>query len=109
MGYMRHHAIIVSSWDAKPLADAHQRAVPLFRPGQVSAISPEMVNGIQSFAVFSDGSKEGWAESAAGDSARDALVEILDDGSTSVRWVEVQYADDDRETKIVRDSGARVD
>ena len=56
-----------------------------------------------------DGSKEGWRESEAGDSTRAAFVKWLrsrcyDDGSSSYGWVEVQYADDEGETKIVSDS-----
>ena len=70
MGYMRHHAILVTSWDAKLLASAHAQAVKMF--AYVSPISPAFVNGYQSFFIPPDGSKEGWPESDAG--ARSSLV-----------------------------------
>ena len=58
--------------------------------------------------IATDGSKEGWPESCTGDQQRDLFVQWCNDqrwsdGSSSLRWVEVQYGDDDGITKIVRD------
>ena len=70
------------------------------------------VNNYRSFAIVPDGSKEGWPESDEGDEGRDRFIEWLDtqrydDGSPRQRWVEVQFGDDDEETKVCRDSDHR--
>ena len=108
MGYIRHNAIIVTTGYAdKELAAAHTYAVEL--GCSVSPISESVTNGVQSFAVFPDGSKERWQESTEGDERREALIRHLratayDDGSSPLDWVEVQYGDDNGQTLVIRDS-----
>lgn len=107
MGYMRHHAIVVTSYDEKQIAQAHSKASSL--GCNPSEIKEAKVNGYGSFFVPPDGSKEGWTESDDGDDRRTAFVDWLDaqrfeDGSTSLDWVEVQYGDDNRHTAIIRHS-----
>lgn len=106
MGYMRHHAIVVTCCSAR-IEEAHDKAFRLC--DSVSPIVSSVVNGYRSFLVATDGSKEGWDESAIGDAARAAFVSWLrsqahSDGSNPFDWVEVQYGDDERETKIVASS-----
>jgi hypothetical protein len=110
MGYMRHHAIVVSSWKAELLDQAHALAVSLGM--SVTNITDEVTNGYRSFLVAPDGSKEGWDESNQGDDRRVELVgwmdeQRYDDSSTSIDWVVVQFADDDMESRIVLDSDQR--
>ena len=103
MGYMRHHAIVVTSWNKPLLARARVQARSLF-----SAVSPMIespVNGYHSFFVPPDGSKEGWEESKRGDRQRREFVRWLDgerheDDSSSLDWIEIQYGDEDGESKI---------
>lgn len=107
MGYMRHHAIVVTSWDEKLANKAHKKAVKLFPI--VSEITKTAINGYRSFLVPPDGSKEGWEDSDRGDAARKKFNEYLEslryeDGSTSIAWIEVQFADDNNETLIVSHS-----
>lgn len=111
MGYIRHHAILVTGADYPQaqewLQAAHRLAIAA--GCDVSPISRPTMNGYQSFTVFPDGSKEGWIESDAGDARRHAFLEWMDkarheDGSTGVKWVEVQYGDDEGVTRIVRHS-----
>ncbi len=107
MGYERHHAIVVSSWDDKRTDKARRKAKQI--GCKVSNVVMSDINGYTSFLIAPDGSKEGWDESEVGDDRRDYFVSWLDtqrhsDGSSSFNWVEVQYGDDDRETKIVRHS-----
>lgn len=69
------------------------------------------LNGWWTFAVFPDGSKEGWPDSGHGDKARSQFMEWLEsqrhgDGSSPYDWVEVQYGDDEGETLVTRDSDA---
>jgi hypothetical protein len=110
MGYMRHHAIVVTGFDGKHVRRARDQAVRLDMC--VSDISSSPVNGYSSFCVFPDGSKEGWTDSHEGDARRDLLVEWMksrfDEGYLD--WAEVQYGDDDYDTRVVRHSDeGRVD
>lgn len=109
MGYMCHHAIIVTSWEPERIERAREVALDTFPHSMVSSLSGKMMNYVHSFAIFPDGSKEGWEESNLGDSRRVTFIEWLDgqrheDGSSKLDWVEVQFADDDGETKTTRDS-----
>jgi hypothetical protein len=104
MGYMRHHAIVVTSWKDDVLEAAHVRALEIFK--HVAPVTPAVINGYRTFLVAPDGSKEGWDESDAGDIARGQFIDWLNaqrygDGSSYLQWVEVQFGDDNRETRIV--------
>lgn len=106
MGYERHHAIVVSARTAGQIDAAHAEALRVF-DDRVSGIMASPVNGVRSFFIPPDGSKEGWPESETGDQQREEFVAWLDaqrygDGSSPYKWVEVQYGDDDRETKVCR-------
>jgi hypothetical protein len=68
-----------------------------------------VINGYWSFAVFPDGSKEGWEASTEGDTGRAAFIAWLDaqrysDGSSPFNWVEVQYGDDEEITEVTAHS-----
>lgn len=107
MGYMRHNAIVVTSYQHELLEQAHAVAVGLGM--SVSVITSEVTNGYRSFLVAPDGSKEGWYQSDIGDEQRAKLAAWLtgqayEDGSTPIEWVEVQFADDYLESAVVRDS-----
>ena len=109
MGYMRHHAIIVTSERTPPIVNAVVKAVEIFGPALVTPLTVAVINNSRSFMVAPDGSKEGWPESDQGDSQRDRFIQYLrstyhDDGSSSLDWVEVQFGDDDKESKVVRSS-----
>lgn len=111
MGYIVHHAIIVTDrgygdW----IEQAHTAARRLFGP-LVTDIVPSIVNGNRSFAVVPDGSKEGWVESDDHDGARTLFrrwLHALEDGdhSSPLSWVEVQYGDDDGDSHVIDDSDA---
>jgi hypothetical protein len=109
MGYIKHNAIVITSWDGKLLAQAVAKAKEL--GATVLGPSHGETNGYASALVCPDGSKEGWEESSAGDARRDALVKWLEstpyeDGSGYLHWVEVRYGGDDPEdAEIVRHYG----
>lgn len=100
MSYLCHHAIIVTgSLDAGPfLLQAHAKAMRLFT-SHVSPLVHSTVNGIASFFVAPDGSKEGWNMSDEGDRQRAEFVRYLrdeqvdEDGYPRFPWAEVQYGD----------------
>jgi len=105
MGYVRHHAIVVTSSREQDITGGIAKATEL---GLVASVqSPRTVNGYRSFLVCPDGSKEGWAESDEGDVAREAFIAWLraqryDDGSSNIEWVEVSYGSDDKSARIER-------
>ncbi len=112
MGYMRHHAIIVTGSDypaaLASIEEAHLRAMGLFGP-RCTPLVQTSINGYLSFFIAPDGSKEGWPDSAKGDENRAELITWMDtqryqDGSSVLYWAEVQYGDDAKETKIVSHS-----
>lgn len=112
MGYVRHNAIIVSSWDRKALARAHGKAKEIFDVCPVSPKTREVVNGYSSFFIAPDGSKEGWASSNKGDQERDEFISYLkeqeyDDGSNRLGWVLIQFSGDELDTKVVDSSDHR--
>ena len=98
MGHILRHTVIVTSWSGDELAKAHTKAQEL---GVLTTpIIASTVNGYAHFVVLPDGSKEGWALSAAGDERRAALLEHLrsaayEDGSSCLEWFEVSYGSDD--------------
>lgn len=111
MGYMRHHAIVVTSWNDKTVIDAHKVAVEIFP--WVSPISPEGINGHVSFLIPPDGSKEGWPSSDEGDERRTKFIkwvdaQAYDDGSNSIDYVEVFYGDDERQVGVERASNSEM-
>ena len=116
MGYMCHHAIVVTSWNEKAIQLAHQKATEIFsKPnmfGKFVMISPIIAsptNGYSSFFIPPDGSKEGWDESYKGDSNRDEFVDWLnsqryEDSSSPFSWAEIQYGDEDGDNRITRNN-----
>lgn len=105
MGYIRHHAIIVTSFDSEKISKAHSKAIELFGES-VSAIVPSPINRYTSFFVGPDGSKEGWADSEIGDNKRKEFFDYIqmnayDDGSNALDYAEIFYGDDEGEAGIV--------
>jgi hypothetical protein len=108
---MNHHTIIVCGIDYRginmgnPINKAREIAISIFP--YVSPLSPETMNGYQSFFIPPDGSKEDWDESEVGDDQRDKFIEQLklmeyEDGSSPICWVEVQFGDDNNISSIIR-------
>lgn len=114
MGYIRHHAIIVTCCDHLKLLTKIRDSIRHNESDRVpvSDIMNSPINGYASFTIYPDGSKEGWETSTNGDLARKGIINLLDkfrfcDGSSFLSWVEVQYGDGDRKTKIISHSDQR--
>lgn len=107
MGYMRHHAICVTSCLPTAIKEAHQWAMESFKVCAVTEITPVAVNGYQSFFIAPDGSKEGWEDSDVGNQERKDFEDYVSTflvkkfGYCPLVWIEVQYGDDNGETKII--------
>lgn len=106
MGYRRHHAIIVTTYNYTLAHSAYVAAESIFG-AVLSALLDSRVNEYYTFIVPPDGSGEDFDESDAGDDRRDQFIEWLDaqrfeDGSSPYTWVEVQYGDDEDENIVTR-------
>lgn len=107
MGYMRHHAILVTSENMKLLRQAKKIASLCFEESMISNYTGAAINGFRSFFVAPDGSKEGWDESNYFDRRRQKFCKRIDelayeDGSNSVSYAEVMFGDDEGEASVVR-------
>jgi hypothetical protein len=103
MGYIRHDAIVVTSWNDEAIEAAAAKALDL----RLDALGPSgpTTNGYRSMLVCPDGSNEGWPESEAGESRRMVFIEWLnsqryEDGSTPLSWVALSYGSDDEGAEI---------
>jgi ABC-type sugar transport system substrate-binding protein len=109
MGYMRHDAIVVTSWDAKYLTAGIEKAAELGLP--VSGVVKGTTNGYVSFLIAPDGSKEGWAESDRGDEAREKWMDWADDAykkGVYLQWVHVSFAGDEyMDTAVKRQASSK--
>lgn len=103
MGYMRHNAIVVTSWDETRLTEAHGLARGIFADGMVSDVLPPVTNNYRSFLIAPDGSKEGWEESERGTVAREQFKKAMKRQRYAgyIDWAEIQYGDDEREAKLI--------
>lgn len=123
MGYMRHHMIVVTSCDDLQIQEAHAKAMEIFSWANmglvnqgivgVTPIFTSPVNHYHTFFVPPDGSKEGWSDSEDGDTGRALFVEWLnaqryEDGSTCLKWAEVQYGDEEQDNRVLRHDGEVV-
>ena len=107
MGYMRHHAIIVTSWKEELIELAKATADECFP--WVSSISPDGVNGYRSFFIPPDGSKEGWDKSDLGDAVRKTFLDWVDkqaheDGSNPLECIEIAFGRDGPAPAVTRTS-----
>lgn len=103
MGYMRHDAIVVTSWDSEAIEEAATKARELGL--EVLGPSPASINNTRTMLVCPDGSKEGWDDSNAFDAKREAYVEYLNsvrygDNSSCLSWVALAYGPDDCAAEI---------
>ena len=69
MGWIVHHAIVVTG-NATDCAAAHAEAERIFGPAGVTPILTAPVNGLCSFLIGPDGSKENWPDSKKGNTRR---------------------------------------
>lgn len=112
MGWIRHHGIVVTSWNDESIEKAHATASGMFTA--VTPIVESKINGYRTFLVAPDGSKEGWADSELGDAQRDAFIKWMDaqayeDGSNSLSWLEYEHDVDGVSARIPRFQGMERD
>lgn len=108
MGYMRHHALLVTTWSKDRMTDL----VTFLLEEKIGHLGPHVtkVNDYHTVVIPPDGSKEGWDESDAGEEERQMVVAKIktfthDDGSNPFAWVLVRYGDDGGNDLIEDGSG----
>ena len=96
MGYIRHDAIIVTSWNDEHLEAAKGKAEEL-RLTVTSSVTT--INNTGSFLIASDGSKEGWSKHDDANLARHAWMKWVRDNQDIlyIDWAHVSYGGDDPE------------
>jgi len=104
MGYIRHDAIVVTTWQREDLTKAYQKAEELGLP--ISRIVESPLNGYASFLIAPDGSKEEWKDSEKGEEARQAWKEwARKEGGLFIDWVHVNYGGDEPDHLSIVDYG----
>lgn len=118
MGYIRHHAVIVTGRlphtdeEKTNLLKAHEKAKEIFDEGApdylksdkslVSDIVEGTTNYYGSFFIAPDGSKEFWDTSDSFDKCREEFIEFL--GSLYLSWAEISFGDEAGKAKILNES-----
>lgn len=103
MGYMVHHAIIVTAWDEKHIKEAHAMAVNKFAH-LVTNVVEARANNYYTFLIGPDGSKLGWSISDDHDELRDEYVQWMraaTDKGVYLEWALIQYGDDGRDDRLI--------
>ena len=119
MGTIRHHAIVVTSYNKDSLAEARAQADTLFGSAQanaltgrhlasISEITKATANSYGSFLIAPDGSNEWWDHSDLADAARREYITYLNgtrNGDPSLSgdlgWVEAQYGGPNNDDMIL--------
>lgn len=100
MGYINHHAIIVTAWGTKYIEPAHKRAKEIFGDS-CSEIVPSQINGYVSFFIAPDGSKEGWSDSNSGDIRREEFKDFVRNSGGFLDAVLIYYGGDEPDLKDI--------
>ncbi len=98
MGIMNHNAVIATTWSAEVAERLDEWIACIPDDSSPFTKSPVVMNGIRTFVLWPDGSKEGWEESKGGDELRAALIDRLgeddyEDGSSPWCWIEVGFGE----------------
>lgn len=105
MGYQRHHTIVVTTINLF-IKEVHQKAKEIFGT-ECSEIVSSGLNGVYSFFIAPDGSKENRQESENGDKRRSLFIEWInaqadeEDGSNCISFFEVFYGDEEGNCEII--------
>lgn len=104
MGYIKHHAIAITSFHEELLKKAHNKAKQIF-DDTVTEIIKSKMNRYYSFFISPDGSKEGWDDSELGNKRRKTFLnwcqkQAYEDGSNALSYAELFYGEDNGYAEI---------
>lgn len=106
MGYIAHHAIVVTSGSTERIAAARSKAIELGLEATNTVVS--RTNGYVSFCITPDGSKEGWDASANAEEARAAWIEWVRGQHISyISWALIRFGGDDPQYACLEDHNGR--
>lgn len=98
MGYIRHNAIIATTWQAQAVEGLVEYARSI---GAEALVGGEVTNGYATACITPDGSKEGWQTSAEGDKRRAKIKRwMAEHDDFYFEWCEVAYGSDDGNAEI---------
>lgn len=101
MGYIRHHAMIITDCDLERIRDIHRFATLCsLNP---TSIMDSTVNGYRTFFIPPDGSKEGWEPSNEGDEERKRFKQFIRKRHPYCDWTEISYGGDDGHSQVEDD------
>lgn len=99
MGIIHHHAVVATVNIQENIVKVNDWIFSL-PPEKCKRFcdAPAPMNGYHTFVLTPDGSKEGCAESDAGDQLRAEFISFLEsfayeDGSSNVSWIEVGFGE----------------
>ena len=98
MGIKNNNSVIATTWNKDEVARIKQWVGDLMEMKSLFLFGGEEINGETTVVMVPGGSKEGWAESNAGDELRSRFIEELekanyDDGSNPWEFVEVGFGE----------------
>jgi hypothetical protein len=108
MGYIKHNAIVCTTWKQEDAVEAQRMAKKLFAEYEegseklVSELVEYIVNDGYSFFIAPDGSKEGWETSNNCDKAREKFLDWLHKADNYCDYIEVRFGGDDDHNTIER-------
>ena len=103
MGYIRHKAIIITSYNKAAIDDVAKKALSL---GLQITVSDESIeNGFYTMTVCPSGRKSGWETTEWHNKAQKQFIGYLNafrnsDNSSCLEWVAISYGNDDYSAKI---------
>lgn len=101
MGYVKHNAIVATTWQAEAADALVQLATGI---GAEAVRGKERTNGYVTVCITPDGSKEGWQGSDDGDCQRNRIRAWLRGAGEHgfwFEWCEVAFGHDDAAASIV--------
>ena len=108
MGYIKHDAIICTTWKKEDADEAQKKAIEILEKNKegsgslVSEMVEYIINGGYSFFIAPDGSKEGWDDSNVCDNARKDFLDWLSKSENYCDYIEVRFGGDDEHEGITR-------
>lgn len=79
MGYTKHDALLITTWDSRvgEIIDAFRGGLEKDMASLIQGPLPGVANGVFTFVVVPDGSKQGWPTSHNTRALRRALLTVL--------------------------------
>jgi len=104
MGYIRHHALVITAWQKAIAEEIHSTAIEIFGEELSQLISPlvsSLEHDYHSFFIAPDGGREWRETSEKTEVARGKFMQYLRDyDDPNMYWMLITYADENGITRI---------